>query len=139
MHTPPRITSLAALALFAAAALTGCASLPGANPAPTSTAQSDTDFSIDELSAICIDMTSSAFAEDVEFDAASTRVEQRDVDPEWLVLVPARTGDHDGEAQCTIGGTPDDPKVEMSAASIEPLPEDQIQRLIIGENEGGTK
>ncbi len=70
---------------------------------------------------------------------ASVRVERRDVEPEWLVLVPARVNSFNGQAQCTIGGTPRDSLIEMSNASIDPLPEEQVQNLIRGENEGGTQ
>ncbi|MGN7964895.1 hypothetical protein ACTJKK_02335 [Microbacterium sp. 22179] len=108
-----------------------------ADTVPTSTSDTFGDFTADELANICIDATSSAFAQDVQFDPGNTRIEQRNVEPEWLVLVPARTSGVDGEAQCTIGGSPETPEIELSSASVERLPEAQIQRLIDGENEGG--
>ncbi|WP_341957583.1 hypothetical protein [Microbacterium sp. LWH13-1.2] len=79
------------------------------------------------------------FAPDVQFDIDATRIEHRIVEPEWLVLVPATTAGQVAESQCTIGGTPSAPVIEMSSGSIDPLPEEQIQRLIRGENEGGTE
>lgn len=139
MSPPTRIRASALLAVVvASAALSGCASLAGAtSPAPTST--SAPAFTEAELAQTCVDATSSAFGADVEFDIESTRIEERTVDPQWLVLVPAHTAGYDGEAQCTIGGSPEEPVIEMSTASINPLPEEQIQNLIVGENEGGTK
>ncbi|WP_314097860.1 hypothetical protein [Microbacterium foliorum] len=96
-------------------------------------------FTRDELSQICIDATVSTFDAGVRFDAANTRIEHRSVTPEWLVIVPARTGDFDGRSLCTIGGTPSAPVLEMASGSISDLPEEQIQRLIRGENEGGDR
>ncbi|WP_292766315.1 hypothetical protein [Microbacterium sp. UBA3486] len=86
-----------------------------------------------------MDATKSAFGDGVEFDPDGVRIEERSIAPEWLVLVPAQTSGFEGQAQCTIGGTPEDPELEMSNASIEPLPEEQVQNLIDGENEGGTQ
>ncbi|MGJ0388312.1 hypothetical protein [Microbacterium sp. CGR1] len=149
------LASTAAMAV--ALVVSGCATMPGAAPAPTSTATpiaSPTDpaptttptpsamppafgdFSGDQLAQICIDQTRSTFSTDVTFDAGSTRIERRTVTPEWLVIVPARTGGLDARSLCTIGGTPDSPVVEMASGSIDVLPEEQIQRLIRGENEG---
>jgi hypothetical protein len=120
--------------------ITGCSALPGsAGAIPTSTAAGFGDFSQEELATICIDATVSAFAEDVQFDPDRVRIEERTVDPRWLVLVPAQTSGFDGEAQCTIGGTPASPDVEISNASIEQLPEEQVQNLIAGQNEGGSR
>lgn len=147
----------AALALLAGVTLAGCAASPestgegaGQTPAPEQTStptpaqttapveptESPAAFTESELAQICIDATTSAFDPDVEFDASGVRVEQRTVTPEWLVLVPALTLGYSGEAQCTIGGSPTDPEVDMAAASIERLPEEQIQKLIRGENQG---
>jgi hypothetical protein len=126
----------------------GCASAPfSTNSAPTSTsAPASTSpaaeyggFAAHELATVCIDATASAFAADVQFEPDLARIEKRRVDPEWLVLVPAHTSGSVGEAQCTVGGTPETPQVEISTASLEPLPEDQIQNLIDGDNEGGTQ
>lgn len=129
--------------------LAGCSSTLGASvPAPTSTAsttpeaprpQSGTPFTPNALAQICVDSTLTAFGQGVEFDIASARIERREVEPEWLVLVPARVNSYNGQAQCTVGGAPEDFLVEMSNASIEPLPEEQVQNLIRGENEGGTQ
>ena len=94
-------------------------------------------FTESELVQICIDVTTSAYDPGVVFDPAGARIEKRTVSPEWLVLVPAQTNGYDGESVCTIGGSPADPDIEMSSGSIQPLPEEQIQRLIRGENEGG--
>lgn len=161
---PSVIAPVAAAILLVGAALAGCAPSPDVpkpspstaapTPAPTSTSTStpapvpspadpSTDpeapatFTDSVLAQICIDATRSAFDVDVEFDPAGTRVEQRTVTPEWLVLVPARTLGYEAESVCTIGGTPADPDIGTSSASIEPLPEEQIQRLIRGEDEGG--
>lgn len=142
LMSPPRKSALIGglLIVLSAASISGCAALPGASsPIPTSSATEHDDFSAQELATICINATRSAFAEDVEFEADRARIEERTVDPRWLVLVPAQTSGLEGEAQCTIGGTPESPDVEMSTASIEPLPEEQIQRLIHGKNEGGSK
>ncbi|MGP6175668.1 hypothetical protein ACTU6U_00010 [Microbacterium sp. A196] len=162
--TPRYITRLIAVAVVGAMAIAtaGCAGVPGAKgPAPTSVATaspepdstthapstaapSTTDaefgsFTGDELAKICVDATVSTFNSDVRFDFGHTRVEHRTVDPEWLVIVPARTGGIDGRALCTIGGTPSAPVLELSSGSISELPEEQIQRLIRGENEGGDR
>ncbi|OAN40184.1 hypothetical protein, partial [Microbacterium sp. H83] len=102
--------------------------------APTSPAFGD--FTGEQLAQICIDDTRSTFNPDVTFDIEDTRIERRTVTPEWLVIVPARTGGLDARSLCTIGGTPASPVVEMASGSIEDLPEEQIQRLIRGENEG---
>lgn len=147
----------AALAVFIGVTLAGCTASPEStgefptetpsqtaspNPTPDQTVapadptESVSAFTSPQLAQICIDATVSAFDPDVEFDASAVRVEPRTVTPEWLVLVPALTMGYSGEAQCTIGGSPTDPEVDMAAASIERLPEEQIQRLIRGENEG---
>ena len=147
----------AALALLAGVTLAGCAASPEstgdfptqtpvqtatATPTPEQTAspaeptESAFAFTTSALAQICIDATVSAFGPGVEFDASGVRVEPRTVTPEWLVLVPALTMGYNGEAQCTIGGSEADPEVDMAAASIERLSEEQIQRLIRGENEG---
>lgn len=150
-----------ALLLLAAGALAGCAPEPSSStpspaveqtpttPTPASTAdptptqeptqapETPSAFTTSELVQICIDATTSAY-DDVEFDAAGARIEKRTVTPEWLVLVPAQTNGYDAESVCTIGGSPADPDIELSSASIQPLPEEQIQNLIRGENEGGT-
>ncbi len=143
-------------------AVSGCAALPGATPVPRSTATATPttsaptpaatttplpaptpttapaygDFSGDQLAQICVDETVSTFNPDVTFDLGRTRIERRTVTPEWLVIVPARTGGLDGRSLCTIGGTPASPVIEMASGSIDELPEAQIQRLIRGENEG---
>jgi ABC-type transport system substrate-binding protein len=158
MTSARKARSLAvALALFTGVTLAGCAASPEstgefptdapeqsatATPTPEQTVapaeptESASAFTPSALAQICIDATVSAFDPDVEFDASGVRVEPRTVTPEWLVLVPAVTMGYSGEAQCTIGGSPTDPDVDMAAASIERLPEEQIQRLIRGENEG---
>lgn len=164
----PLATRLAASALtvILLGGAVGCAALPGAStPVPTSTAsiaeptqpaaeptpQSTPTtapptapsgfgaFTADELVQICIDATISAFAPDVAFDAPNARIEHRSVSPEWLVLVPARTSGLDAQAQCTIGGSPSAPVLGMSSGSIQPLPEEQIQNLMRGDNEGGDR
>ncbi|CAH0135962.1 hypothetical protein SRABI98_00418 [Microbacterium sp. Bi98] len=147
--------------------ISGCASLPGASsPVPTSSAEpapsatqtgSETptptstptptptssaefgEFSGEELAQICVDATLSAFPADVVFSAEKTRIEHRLVSPEWLVLVPAQASGLEAQAQCTIGGSAAAPQLGMSSASLEPLPEEQIQNLIRGENEGGDR
>lgn len=96
-------------------------------------------FSFEQLAQICIDATVSTYAPDVVFDAPGTRIEQRTVTPEWLVIVPAATMGYQGQSVCTIGGTPAEPQMELGSGSIEQLPEEQIQRLILGENEGGDR
>ncbi|WEK62013.1 MAG: hypothetical protein P0Y60_04430 [Candidatus Microbacterium colombiense] len=164
MTTPRIIRSVAvALIVFSAAALAGCApetnaAEPSASPTAThesstrspepsaSTAPPQTQapetpaaFTEAELAQICIDATRSTYDPGVTFDAAGARIEKRTVTPEWLVLVPAQTNGYAGESVCTIGGSPSSPQVEMSSGSIQPLTEEQIQKLIRGENEGGTE
>lgn len=116
-------------------------SSPTPAPAPTTDSPEPPEtppaFTESELVQICIDVTTSAYDPGVVFDAAGARIEKRTVTPEWLVLVPAKTNGYDGESVCTIGGSPTDPDIEMSSGSIQPLPEEQIQKLIRGENEGG--
>jgi hypothetical protein len=114
---------------------------PSSSPIPSSSPSSSAfgDFTASELVEICADATKSGFAGDVQFDSASSRIEHRNVTPEWLVIVPAQTSGFQGEAQCTIGGSPTSPDIGLSSASIERLPEDQIQKLINGENEGGDR
>lgn len=150
-----------ALLLLAAGALAGCAPEPSsstptpaveqtpatpdpsptADPTPTQTPtkapETPSAFTESELVQICIDATNSGY-DGVEFDAAGARIEKRTVTPEWLVLVPAQTNGYDAESACTIGGSPTDPDIELSSASIQPLSEEQIQKLIRGEDEGGT-
>jgi hypothetical protein len=96
-------------------------------------------FASEELAQICIDATLSAFPADVAFTIEDTRIEQRLDSPEWLVLVPAQASGLEAQAQCTIGGSPSAPELGMSSASLEPLPEEQIENLIRGENEGGDR
>lgn len=96
-------------------------------------------FSFEDLTRTCVDVTISNYAPDVVFDTEGTRIEQRLVEPEWLVLVPVTTSGYEGQSVCTIGGTPADPQIELSSGSIEKLPEEQIQNLIRGENEGGDR
>lgn len=113
---------------------------PSATPDPTQTPSDDFGgFAGDELAQICIDATLSAFPADVAFTIDDTRIEQRLVSPEWLVLVPAQAAGLPAQAQCTIGGSPSTPELGMSSASLEPLPEEQIENLIRGENEGGDR
>ncbi|MFJ3471318.1 hypothetical protein ACIPJ1_00125 [Microbacterium maritypicum] len=152
-----RLIALTAL-VGALAATAGCAAAPTAptstatatptpdptasvpsTEAPPTTGSSFGAFTRDELTQICVDATASTFSADVQFDIESARIEHRTVDPEWLVIVPARTGGIDGQSLCTIGGTPSAPTLELSSGSITELPEDQIQRLIRGENEGGDR
>lgn len=111
---------------------------PVPEPAPTANAGYGA-FTRDELAQICIDATVSTFGSDVRFDVDSARVEQRTVTPEWLVIVPAQTVGIDGRSLCTIGGTPAAPVLELASGSISEMPEEQIQRLIRGENEGGDR
>lgn len=113
--------------------------VPSAVPSAPATGEEFGAFTRTELAQICIDATASTFAEDVRFDLAGTRVEHRTVTPEWLVIVPAQTGGLSGRSLCTIGGSPAAPVLELSAGSISELPEEQIQRLIRGENEGGDR
>lgn len=134
-------------------AVTGCTSAPvdqGPTPSPATseppatTSEPDApdddedQFTDATLSQICIEATTSAFGTEIDFAIDDARIEERTVEPRWLVLVPAHASDYTGEAQCTIGGTPSSPIVEMSSASLNPLPENQIQNLINGLNEGGT-
>lgn len=112
---------------------------PATATQPPATATSSGAFTDEQLAKICQEATESAFGGGVVFDLAGTRIELREVDPEWLVLVPVQADTYRGEAQCTIGGTATDPIVEMSSGSLYPLPEVQIQNLIRGENEGGTE
>lgn len=113
---------------------------PAPVPAPVPTADAGFgSFTRDQLAQICIDATVSTFSSDVRFDVGNTRVERRTVTPEWLVIVPAQTGGIDGHSLCTIGGAPSAPVLELSAGSISELPEEQVQRLIRGENEGGDQ
>ncbi|MER7447260.1 hypothetical protein [Microbacterium sp. NPDC097977] len=164
----PLATRLAAsaLAIVALGGAAGCAADPGAsNPVPTSTATSAPDptptteaptaeptpeptaspapqygaFTFEQLAQICIDATVSSYAPDVVFDIPNTRIEQRIVTPEWLVIVPAATMGYQGQSVCTIGGTPAEHQLELGSGSIEQLPEEQIQNLIRGENEGGDR
>ncbi|CAH0203030.1 MULTISPECIES: hypothetical protein [unclassified Microbacterium] len=153
----------AALLLLVGGSLAGCAPEPSPTPTAEQTTSTPTPtattgrtstptpmtstqpsappaaFTTDELVQICIDVTTSAYDTDVVFEPAGARIEKRTVTPEWLVLVPAKTNGYDAESVCTIGGSPSDPDVELSSASVQPLPEEQIQRLIRGENEGGTE
>lgn len=168
MRSPlARRIAASALAVVIVGGASGCAATSGTpNPAPTSTAidaspspsvttpapdlTADPDptqtpsaefgaFERAQLAQICIDATLSAFPADVTFTIDDTRVERREVTPEWLVLVPAQASGLAAQAQCTIGGSPETPELGMSSASLEPLPEEQIQNLIRGENEGGDR
>ena len=120
------------------------ASVPTAEPTPSqSPVESPVPefgaFTAEQLTQICIDATVSTFGPDVVFDNENTRIEKRTVTPEWLVLVPAATMGYEAQSVCTIGGTPAEPKMELGSGSIERLPEEQIQNLIRGENEGGDR
>ncbi|GGD62779.1 hypothetical protein [Microbacterium murale] len=161
MTSAPKASTIAVVLLLLGGALSGCApeasetkptpmageTSTAASPSPTpgpvsptaSPEQPETPpaFTESELVQICIDATTSAYDPGVVFDAQGARIEKRTVPPEWLVLVPAQTNGYDGESVCTIGGSPADPDIEMASGSIQPLPEEQIQRLIRGENEGG--
>lgn len=168
MRSPlARCVAASALAVVLIGGASGCAALPStSSPVPTSTAstpdptpsvaepttepsatpestQAPADdfggFASEELAQICIDATLSAFPADVAFTIEDTRIEQRLVSPEWLVLVPAQASGLEAQAQCTIGGSPSAPELGMSSASLEPLPEEQIENLIRGENEGGDR
>lgn len=163
-----RLIAVATVIGVTATATAGCAGVQGASaPAPTSTSTSTSTSSVspgpepttdvpsaevppatdaefgaftrDELAQICVDATVSTFSSDVRFDLGNTRIEHRIVDPEWLVIVPAQTGGIDGRSLCTVGGTPSAPVLELSSGSISELSEEQIQRLIRGENEGGDR
>lgn len=160
MH-PDRVRRIAVIPLVLAAgvALGGCAG--DAGPYPTATAtlptpsatavspepsptavapESADDFTEAQLAQLCEGATSSAFGVEVTFDLDDARIERRTVTPEWLVLVPVQSSTFtNAQAQCTIGGTPSAPVIEMSSASLHPFPEEQVQNLIRGENEGGTE
>lgn len=147
--------ALLAVVVAISFAVMGCAStpVPQSSAPPTSTPEpsesavpdddseddSEVQFTDEILAQICVDATTSAFDTDVAFAVEDTRVEERTVEPRWLVLVPAQTNGFDGEAQCTIGGSPVSPIVEMATASVTPLPEEQIENLVNGLNEGGTE
>lgn len=167
MRSPlARRVAASALAVLLVGGASGCAALPSASsPVPTSTASTPDptpsatepseptaapeptqtppeefgEFAGEELAQICVDATLSAFPADVTFTIEETRIEQRLVSPEWLVLVPAQASGLEAQAQCTIGGSPSAPELGMSSASLEPLPEEQIENLIRGENEGGDR
>ncbi|MFJ4017581.1 hypothetical protein [Microbacterium sp. NPDC090014] len=168
MRSPlARCVAASALVVFLVGGASGCAALPSASsPVPTSTASTPDPspsaadptpdpsvspeptatpsdgfggFESGELAQICIDATLSAFPADVAFTIEDTRIEKRSVAPEWLVLVPAQASGLEAQAQCTIGGSPSAPELGMSSASLEPLPEEQIENLIRGENEGGDR
>lgn len=119
--------------------------IPSTAPTPTPSADAGStpgstaeEFSAAQLAEACVGATQSTYAEDVVFDAPGARIEERTVEPRWLVIVPTSTGGYDGESRCTIGGTPDEPVIEMSEGSIRRLDEAAIQDLIHGRNEGGT-
>lgn len=78
-----------------------------------------------------------AFDADVVFLIEGARVERRNVDPPWLVLIPAQTLGHDAEAVCTIGGTPQAPLLELANASLKAMSEQDIQSVIDGTYEVG--
>lgn len=107
---------------------------PTESPAPEFGA-----FTFEQLAQICIDATVTTYAPDIVFDIPNTRIEQRIVTPEWLVIVPAATMGYQGQSVCTIGGTPAEHQMELGSGSVEQLPEEQIQNLIRGENEGGDR
>ncbi|MFJ2551203.1 hypothetical protein [Microbacterium sp. NPDC087591] len=152
--------SAAVVALIAGVALAGCApeaAVPTPAPTPTRTvapasptpvatepgteAEEPTQkpetpavFTEGELRQICIDATRPQFDADVVYDDGNTRIEKRAVSPEWLVLVPVQTNGYEGEAACTIGGSPSDPDLGMAAASVQRLSEDEVQAIIRGED-----
>ncbi|MCK2035606.1 hypothetical protein KZC51_05580 [Microbacterium sp. SSW1-49] len=149
-----------AIALLGGVALAGCAP-EGATSAPTPSAGQSSDtpaptatptvaesaeptrkpqtpvaLTQGELLQICIDATTPQFDPDVRFDDTRARIEERTVSPEWLVLIPVQTNGYDGQAACTIGGSAADPDIGMASASIQVLSEEQIQKIIRGEDDG---
>lgn len=148
--------SLAIGILTAVITVTGCApesgvGSPSTQPppsAPTPTAQPSLepsttptpvveDFTDERLVALCLDVVKPAFDADVVFSAEAARVEAREVDPPWLVLIPAQTQGFSAEALCTIGGTPQSPVFELANGSLQPKSEQEIEDLIAGTYELG--
>lgn len=130
-------------------ALTSCAPEPAesssdpapssATPAPTETSTAATTpeqeasdgLTPEVLADLCVEKTREFYLPDVEFFTEDTRIEQRKVDPPWLVMVPAITNGVDSASVCTIGGTASSPVFEAFAAS-NPLTEQEIQDAIDG-------
>lgn len=81
---------------------------------------------------LCIDQVRPAFNADAQFDLQGARVERRNVDPEWLVLISVQTLGYQAQAQCTIGGTPQSPVFELANGSLHVFSEREIQDLIDG-------
>lgn len=134
--SPPQNARIGAIPvlILAAAAISGCATSAGGT-----IPESGSAFTDEQLAELCEEVTREPFGDDVTYELDDARIEARTVEPEWLVLIRVDMGNGMGEAQCTIGGTPDDPIVEMSSASLHPFPEEHVQELIRGENEGGTQ
>jgi hypothetical protein len=119
----------------APASPTPVATEPGTQTeAPTQKPETPAVFTEGELRQICIDATRPQFDADVVYDDGNARIEKRTVSPEWLVLVPVQTNGYEGEAACTIGGSPSDPDLGMASASVQRLSEDEIQKIIRGED-----
>lgn len=104
---------------------------PTATAAPTPTPTVET-FTNDQLVTLCADQVRPVFDVDVQFDSEGARVERRNVDPPWLVLIPAQTLGYQAQAQCTIGGTPQSPVFELANGSLHPYSEQDVQDLIEG-------
>lgn len=104
---------------------------PTTQPSPTPTPTVE-EFTNDQLVTFCADQVRPVFDTDVQFDFPGARVERRNVEPPWLVLIPAQTLGYEAQAQCTIGGTPQAPVFELANGSLNPFSEQDIQDLIDG-------
>lgn len=112
------------------------ASTPPASPEPTSEPEKPVGLTQGELLRICIETTTPQFDADARFDDTRARIEKRTVSPEWLVIIPVQTNGYNGQAVCTLGGTADAPDIGRATASIQQLSDEQIQKIIRGEDEG---
>lgn len=137
------LIALAGLAL----ALTACApevtenttepSPSSAAPVPTETsaatpeADASDDLTPAVLADLCVEKTREFYRPDAEFFTEDARIEQRKVDPPWLVMVPSISNGVDSASVCTIGGTASSPIFEAFAAG-NPLTDQEIQDAIDG-------
>lgn len=145
-----RPTSRVLLPVFmiAAVALSGCTSQPATSPStsvtssptasasatPTPTPTVETAeygaFTRDQLIDSCIRLESEMVnAGYLALHTEQTRIERRQVAPEWFVYIPAVNENGDVAMVCVLGGTPDQVEM-MTVGGTLPLTEDEVQTYL---------
>jgi len=109
---------------------------PVASPTPTSEIPSATppppaEFTTGELIDLCVQDSTPYFSTAATFNADQARVEERAIDPKWLVYIPVSdaTAAIEIAALCIYGGTPLDVE-KLTYGGRAALTEEEIVALL---------